>query len=112
MEEVWRPIPGYSGYEISSCGKIKTYRYKRKNYIIKSMANNCGYLWTYLRDHEGKKVKWYISRLVAMTFIENPEGFKTVDHIDRNRTNNCVSNLRWADMFTQNNNRTNSRKNS
>ena len=36
-----------------------------------------------------------VHRLVAEAYIPNPEGFDTVDHIDFNRQNNCVENLRW-----------------
>jgi hypothetical protein len=45
--------------------------------------------------------------LVALAFIPNPEGKPTVDHIDGNKKNNHVSNLRWATMEEQNNNKSN-----
>ena len=37
-----------------------------------------------------------IHRIVALTFIHNPNTLPCVDHIDRNKSNNCVSNLRWV----------------
>lgn len=49
-----------------------------------------------------KKIGYYalgdklVHRLIAETFIDNPENKKTVDHIDGNKQNNCVNNLRWA----------------
>ena len=43
-----------------------------------------------------KQIKYYVHRLVAETFIENPENLSEVDHIDRNKENNCVDNLRWC----------------
>lgn len=45
-----------------------------------------------------------IHRLVAETFIPNPENKPTVDHIDRNPNNNCLSNLRWATHSEQRDN--------
>ena len=42
------------------------------------------------------KKRYYVHRLVAETFLPNPEGKPQVDHRDRNRSNNCVDNLRWA----------------
>jgi hypothetical protein len=67
-----------------------TYGYKRKD----------GYM---VVRYRGKDYK--VHRLVAETFIPNQEGYSTVDHIDRNPSNNAVSNLRWADRKLQNNNR-------
>ena len=43
-----------------------------------------------------KQIKYYVHRLVAETFIENPNNLSDVDHIDCNKENNHVDNLRWV----------------
>ena len=42
--------------------------------------------------------KWQLHRLVAALWIDNPDCFKTVNHIDGNKGNNCVENLEWCDL--------------
>ena len=61
------------------------------------------YRWTfgtitpegYMQVQIDKKL-YLVHRLVAETFLQNPEGKPEVDHRDRNRSNNCVDNLKWA----------------
>lgn len=48
---------------------------------------------------------YYVHRLVAEAFLLNPASLPTVDHIDRNKSNNAVHNLRWASYKTQADNR-------
>lgn len=43
-----------------------------------------------------KQIRYYVHRLVAETFIPNPNNYSEIDHIDRNKSNNHVSNLRWC----------------
>lgn len=53
-----------------------------------------------LKDANGrntKQIKCYSHRLIAETLIENSQNFKEVDHIDGNKQNNSVHNLRWVD---------------
>ena len=97
MEE-WKPIVGYEGlYEISNLGRVKSLNYRRtgKEEIMKGRKNNCGYLQVHL--YKNGKAKWCsIHRLVAQAFIENPNNLPEVNHIDQDKTNNCVDNLEYC----------------
>lgn len=64
--------------------------------------NSRGYLGvSRYNARRGRCTTYPVHRLVAMAFLPNPDNLPTVDHIDRDRTNNHVSNLRWADYKTQ-----------
>ena len=108
--EIWRTVISdgepYEGFEVSNLGRIKSLNYRRtgKPKLMTPSDDGCGYLVVHLRKNgESKMCK--VHRLVAEAFIPNPENKPTVDHIDRNKLNNFVGNLRWADIELQNNNR-------
>jgi len=92
MEE-WRDIPGYGDYEISSFGHV------RKGAILMSPAIHCKSDYKYLTislTKDGRQDTHIVARLVALTYIPNPDNKRTVDHVNRNSFNNHISNLRWA----------------
>ena len=110
MKEIWKDIEGYEGlYQVSNLGKVKSLKRmikKRKCEELIKIASitNKGYYRLPLCKC-GKVKYFHIHRLVAEAFIPNIENKPTVDHIDRNKLNNIVSNLRWATYKEQNKNR-------
>ena len=89
--EIWKEInienEETSGYYISSLGRFKN----KKGVIMKDYKpHHSGYI--YLRVNIKK---YALHRLVALTFIENPENKPFVNHIDGNKLNNKVENLEW-----------------
>ena len=93
MEEIWKPIEGYEGlYEISSYGRVKSLR---RNIILEPKKEPTGYLRCNLYLNKNMKTV-SIHRLVALTFIPNPDNLPCVNHLDEDKTNNSVDNLEWC----------------
>lgn len=102
--EIWKDIKGFEGcYQISSLGRVKSLARNGSPYgenIRKLSRTKDGYLKVRLFGN-GKDVTTRVHRLVAETFIENPDNKETVNHIDGNKENNSVENLEWADRHEQ-----------
>jgi hypothetical protein len=85
-------ITGYEGiYKINDIGDVYSVRTKK---ILKPKKCS-GYLMVCLSVNN-KKDQQLVHRLVAQTFIDNPDNKKTVNHIDGNKMNNSLSNLEWS----------------
>ena len=91
--EIWKPVTGYEGlYEVSDKGRVRNSRTGR---ILKPGKQTDGYLMVVpSRDGKGKPQR--VHRLVAMAFIPNPYNLPCVNHINENKTDNCVDNLEWC----------------
>ena len=99
---VWLPIEDYPNYEISICGQVRNIKTKR---VLKQCINRNGYYYVKLNRNNEKFKHQRIHRVVAKTFIPNLNNENFVDHIDSNRLNNTVSNLRWVSSQQNNFNR-------
>lgn len=104
--EEWKAIPGYEGfYEASSFGRIRSLprsvktRHggiaKKNGRILKPSKNSCGYV-NYGLSKNGSQKTCSGHILVATAFLgDKPVGF-VVDHIDRDKSNNCLKNLEYV----------------
>ena len=102
--EIWKDIKGYEGfYQVSNLGNVKNVR---RNSIRKLKEDNSGYLHCLLSVNKVRKT-FLVHRLVATSFIENPENKPLINHINANRSDNRVENLEWC---TQKENMNHSRK--
>lgn len=98
MEEIWKNIKEYDIYEVSNLGNVRNKITNKQLYY--SNSNN-GYLRVGLfKDH--KRTMYSIHRLVAETFIDNPENKPCINHKDCNKKNNKVDNLEWC-TYKENN---------
>ena len=100
--KIWKELENHKGYWVSNFGEFISYRKRGPgNYLhdkpifIKPMTitTHCGKKYNRVRI---KKRDYYLHRLIAETFIENPLNKPQVNHIDNNGLNNNLSNLEWV----------------
>lgn len=89
---MWKNIVNFENYLISDKGEIKSIKTGK---IMKPWLNKEGYLTITLKNIYGKRKTFKVHRLVARTFIPNPDNKITVHHIDKNKQNNKINNLEW-----------------
>lgn len=107
MEEIWKDIPNYDGYQVSNLGRVRTFNKitytkkhgfrKWKNRILKMKLHKTKKRKTYRVDlwKNGKPKTFLVARLVAFTFLNEDINNKelTVNHKDGNPLNNNIDNL-------------------
>ena len=93
-DEVWKEYPLDKRFLVSNFGNVKSFKTGK---IYKTHKNKQGYLgFVVSLGHRRLNKLYKIHRMVAQTFIPHPEFKPCVNHIDGDKTNNCVGNLEWV----------------
>jgi len=95
-KELYFPIVEFPNYSISTLGNVKNIKTERVLMLNCDKATGY-YKVTLCKNGKMKTVR--IHNLVAKVYIPNPKNEKNVDHIDNNRLNNNINNLRWATNY-------------
>jgi hypothetical protein len=101
MQEIWKEVHGYEGiYEVSNIGNIRSLKFNKIK-DIRPGLNTSGYFIVALCKNNNQITK-KLHRLIAKSFIDNPENKPCINHKDGNKINNNISNLEWC-TFSENN---------
>ena len=115
LQEIWKDVPEYEQYyAVSNLGRVKSKprwmflgNGKKAWHFKPERLLNCTWSVRYRRVTlcvDQQKKSYPVHVLVAKAFIPNPENKPFVDHIDTDRNNNTVSNLRWVTSLENANN--------
>lgn len=91
-EELWREWPQDPRIKVSNKGNVISYK-RGSRYPLKVMHDRCGYPKVAAGHHGFPQ---YIHRLVAETWIPNPNHYEQVNHINGDKDDNSVENLEWV----------------
>ena len=96
----WKDVKGYEGlYKVSDTGIVLSLKRPlrfREGHILSSCDDGRGYRHVCLHK-DGKSKTISVHKLVANAFVPNPNGYREINHIDEDKTNNNAVNLEWCD---------------
>ena len=97
MPEIWKDIKDFEGkYQISNLGRVKSLaRARRPEDTIMKLSLDKGYHRVNLINHQFKKKRFNVHRLVALAFLPNPENKSEVNHKNAIKIDNRAINLEW-----------------
>lgn len=96
MEEVWKNIEGWDGYQVSDQGRFKSFKQSSEGKILTPHLTRKGYLQVHLRD-KNKNKSLQCHRLVLLTFNPIPNAnMMEVNHKNENKQDNRLVNLEWT----------------
>lgn len=98
METNWR----FFNYSISNLGNIKN---NKKGNFLKPSIDGKGYYVVRLYIDNKNAMTKKLHRLLGIHFLPNPNNYLEIDHIDKNKLNNSLDNLRWCNRNINNRNR-------
>ena len=90
---IWKTINDFPTYQVNQHGVIRN---AKTSYVVKQQMGAIGYLFVCLYDSEQKAHTRFVHRIVAETFVPNPEGCPIVNHIDECCVHNSADNLEWV----------------
>ena len=93
MGEKWTAIKDFDGYFVSSYGRVWSNNQKAR--FLSFSIDKCGYFHVKLYKNK-KPYSRLVHRLVAEAFVDNPNGYKEVNHLDEHKDNNRANNLEWC----------------
>lgn len=106
INEIWKDIPNFNGrYQASNFGNIRRCSrfdnaklehkirktFKPEKILVGNKLSTRGYKRISLL-----KKQYFVHRIVALAFIQNPHNFEQINHIDGNKLNNNINNLEWC----------------
>lgn len=97
VNDLMKPIPGYEKYYAATRdGKIFSYRCNR---FLKPAKTKDGYLQVSLVGDNKKQYSFKVHKLVALTYLDNPNDYTEINHKDFDRLNNSLNNIEWCNHY-------------